>query len=134
MKSQDEELQRLAEAGELKGNNPDSKAYIKVFDALSKEPSFSLPSSFAQNVIQKIAALEAKRETRRDILWLVAGVVTFGITTIVCVVLTGFKFDSGAFTFLKNYGGLAFFGLALAVLFQVLEKKLLPSTKKQSLI
>lgn len=134
MKSQDEELQRLAEAGELRGNNPDSKAYIKVFDALSTEPSFTLPSSFAQNVIQKLAALEAKRETRRDVLWLIAGIVTFGIATIVCIVLTGFKFNSGAFTFLKNYGGLVFFGLALAILFQVLEKKLLPNVKRQSLI
>jgi len=134
MRDQDEELQRLAEAGELKGSNPDNKAYIKVFDALSQEPKFSLPSSFAQGVIQKIAVLEARRETRRDILWLIAGIVTFGIATIVCVVLTGFKFDSGAFTFLKNYGGLVFFGLALAVLFQFLEKKLLPNTRKQSLI
>lgn len=134
MKSQDEELQRLAEAGELRGNNPDSKAYIKVFDALSTEPSFTLPSSFAQSVIQKLAALEAKRETRRDVLWLIAGIVTFGIATIVCIVLTGFKFNSGAFTFLKNYGGLVFFGLALAILFQVLEKKLLPNVKRQSLI
>lgn len=134
MKSQDEELQRLAEAGELRGNNSDSKAYIKVFDALSTEPSFTLTSSFAQNVIQKLAALEAKRETRRDVLWLIAGIVTFGIATIVCIVLTGFKFNSGAFTFLKNYGGLVFFGLALAILFQVLEQKLLPNVKRKSLI
>lgn len=134
MNRQDEELQRLAEAGKLRGDDPHSKAYLKIFDALSQEPSFTLPGSFAHKVTQKISTLEAARESKRDIFWLIAGVVVFGIAGIVCVVLTGFRFDSGAFTFLQNYGGLIIFGILLAIVFQFVEKKLLPNTRKQSLI
>ena len=52
-KHSDKQLQELIEKGQVDLNNPDSRLYKSVFDALSSEPESSLKSGFAENVALK---------------------------------------------------------------------------------
>ena len=94
MSIEDENLQNKIEGGDAPVNGIEANAYKRVFDALNKEPDFTLPVNFADHVI---ARMEAKKESSFDFIWIGAGVAGFIIAAIVSVVLTGFKFNFGAF-------------------------------------
>ncbi|MEJ0054494.1 MAG: hypothetical protein WDN75_01905 [Bacteroidota bacterium] len=121
----DENLQNEIERGDASINGIEAKAYRRVFDALKKEPDFSLPANFADHVIVR---MEARKESSRDFLWMGAGVVGFVIAAIISVLLTNFKFDFGVFKFMAGYPGLVAFGVVFILGLQWLDKKLIRPT------
>lgn len=120
MKLTDEELQNRIEKGHA-ADNLDASAYQRVFDALKKEPAFVLPSSFSDNVIKRIEI--AKPEASKDNFWLGLGIFGFVLSAVITVVLTGFKFNAGAFKFLSGYPGLFVFGISFILLLQYFDRK-----------
>lgn len=120
----EDELQKLVETGNVDYNNPEAKAYKRVFDSLGRETSFSLPSSFANRVMNVLLAREKRKEIRRDYFWLALGIFGFVIAFAVVFVITDFKFTSGVFSFLSSYGGLIIFGIAFVAILNFLEKKI----------
>ena len=125
MKEQDETTQELIEKGVYTEGDIGHRAYRVVFNGVKKTPNFSLPSNFAENVIQRISQLREDRAIRKDFFWLALGLLVFLIATIITIGLSNFKFDTGAFGFIKNYGGLLLFGGLLILGLQWLDKKIL---------
>ncbi len=124
MKTTDEDLQRQFDKGDFSAEGIDAQGYHKVFDALNKEPEFSLPMNFVDKMMAKIESREKSKETSRDNLWLGLGLFSFFIAFIVAAVLTGFKISVGAFEFFSSHYGLVFFGAAFIALLNWLDKKI----------
>lgn len=118
MKSQDEIIQELVEQGNHDGKDAESMAYQIVFNALRKEPTFSLSARFADSVVQQFGQLKEVKATRRDFIWLGTGLFVFLVATIITIELTNFKFGYGAFSFLGDYRGLLLFGAILILCLQ----------------
>lgn len=127
----DRELQEKIENGFEESSDANARAYQLVFNTLKKEPSFRLSPSFSNNVLLKIDQVRERRAARRDYLWLGIGLFSFLVATVIVIVLTGFNFDIGAFTFLRSYGGLLIFGALVVGLIHLIEKELL-NTKRVS--
>ncbi|MEQ9592501.1 MAG: hypothetical protein RLN86_07885 [Cyclobacteriaceae bacterium] len=126
MKSSDILLQESIERDRTgTTNGPDALAYKIVFNALEKQPSFSLHPSFAEKIIQKIKDAKEGQSHRRDLIWLGVGLCAFIMASIFVILVTNLKFTLGVFTFLSNYGGLVFFAIVLVGVLQLVEKILL---------
>lgn len=125
MKKSDTKLQELAQNGQLENTGWDSKAYIHVFRALSKEPSSKVSSHFADRVIDKIIEVQARKSARMDFLYLIIGLFGFGLAAIVLISITGFRPSTGAFAFLLHHSGLMIFTLFFIILLQWMDKKIL---------
>jgi len=123
MNTSDEEIQNKLEANLAVGNDLDSIAYRKVFNAVSSAPTFQLSSQFADKVILKIEAKESKASSS-EIYWLVAGVAVLFVAAIISGLLIGFKPSFGAFTFWASYPGLFAFAIGLFILIQWADKKI----------
>src|SRR5258708_19296436 len=113
MKTRDEDLQEQFDIGNFSDEGIDAQAYQKVFDALKREPEYSLPVDFADRVISLVEAKEKEKEKEisRDNLWFGLGLFSFHIALVVAFVLTDFKLSVVAFRFLAGYPGLVFFGI-----------------------
>jgi hypothetical protein len=122
MNIHDEELQDKILSG-MADDSRDGVAYKKIFHALTSEPDFNLPVHFADKVIREIEAKEEK-SVAREMYWLAAGIFTLSVGAVIGALLSGFKPSFGAYKFLASYPGLIGFGLALIVLIQWLDKKL----------
>lgn len=94
-----------------------------VSDALSKEPNYFLKANFADRVI---AALQAKREAKRDRWAIIVGVV--GMIVALTVVLQKVKFSAP--NFFTGYTGLIIFGMLFAVGLHFVDKLLLSRRTK----
>lgn len=99
--------------------NEEERIYQRVFSAASKEPDFRLKNGFADRVMQRIVASQAAY-SRREWAWFMAGLAVFVVAALVSVLLTGFRFN---FTFLDPIKGLILLGIALAALFQWIDKR-----------
>lgn len=120
----EEQLQQNIEEGLPIKSDADALAYRKVFDALRKEPTYALPPNFARSVVDRLLQMRARKEQRRDNLWLVLGVILIAIAMVVTIALTDFNPNVGVFTFLKSYGGLLLFGVAFVLLLNWVEKRI----------
>ena len=118
----DEELQHKIEAGDQIDASADAQAYRSVFNSLHKEIEFSLPSSFENLVIQRIAARHAK-ESYRDGWWFVGGIILFVIGFVVALVLIDFNPTVGVYTFITGYPGLIAFGAVFVLILNYIDKK-----------
>jgi hypothetical protein len=117
--SSDEELQNQIEStGNASGK--DALIYKEIFNALKREPDFKLPPSFADRVIARI---EAARESKAEMVWLVVGVLSFVVTGIIAVALTNYKLDFGVMKFISGYPGLVAFGVVFILGLHWLDKK-----------
>ena len=125
MKTQDEIIQEQVEKGVYDTKDVNYRAYQIVFNGVSRKPDVSLSPGFTSRVIRKIQQLKEERSLRKDFMWLGIGLFAFVIATIIAISLTNFKFDLGAFGFIRSYGGLLVFGAALIMGLQWLDKKLL---------
>lgn len=124
MNPYEEELQNNIERGHHgDGEEMDAKVYRQVFDALKKDPGYSLPPRFAEKVIAKIAARQ-KKEQLRDYFWFAAGLFLFLVAAVVTLVVTGFRLDFGFLQTMADYKGLALFGLLFVVFLNWLDKRL----------
>lgn len=115
MKLQDIKLQEAIERGkEVDPENPDEKAYGRIFHALSKKPAIEISDDFALRVV---SALERKQSSTviRDYFWLAAGIVFLLTAGIVTILYFGASLDLG---FLAEYKQLAIFSIVMIVLLQ----------------
>jgi hypothetical protein len=126
MNMRDEELQKKIESGH-ESDDMDSRSYKTVFQALSQEPEFKLPASFADRVV---AIAEYKQKSSSpDLLWFGLGIFFLLIAFVVAIVMSGFKLNLGFLSGVSSYSGLFVFGVAFIGLLNLLEKKVL---RKQS--
>jgi hypothetical protein len=116
------ELQRKIENNEPAGNSADAKAYQKVFDVLNKD-IYSLPEGFADLVILRI---EARNSFAKDYLWMGIGLLCLLIAGLVTSTLLNFKLNFGSFKFISGYAGLITFGIFFIIVFQWVDKKMVP--------
>lgn len=114
----DHELQELVERGSYPGDR-DSRLYQTVFKALRTETDYILPADFADRVMATVKA----RYSSRDMLWLMGGVFLFVVALVVAVIVTGFSFSLGVFTFLSGYPGLVVFSAAFVLGLQWIDRK-----------
>lgn len=125
MNNKDEELQKQIDLESISGDGVDAQAYQKVFDALTREPEYTLPVYFADRMISLIESKETAKEISRDNFWLGLGLFSFVIASIVAIVLTGFRPSFGAFQFFAGYPGLVCFGIAFVILLNWIDKKII---------
>lgn len=130
MNQHDEELQNNLESGlPPKGDPLDVKAYQAVFQALKKEPGFSLPPDFARRVASRVAARQGGFS--RDYFWFGAGIFFLVISFVATVLYTGFRLDFGFLKPMADYQGLALFGIAFIILLNWLDRKLVKERQTQ---
>lgn len=125
MKQKDEDLQKEFDRGGISSEGIDAQAYQKVFEALRREPEYTLPIYFSDRLITLIESKEKMKEVSRDNLWLGLGLFSLVIALIVAFVLTDFKASVGAFRFFAGYPGLVFFGIFFILLLHWVDKKIL---------
>ena len=125
MNPKDEALQKQIERRDFPAEGIDAHAYQKVFDALSREPEYTLPVYFADRLVTLIESKEKAKEISRDNFWLVLGLFSLLIALLVAFVMTDFKLSFGAFQFLAGYPGLIFFGFAFIALLNWVDKKII---------
>ena len=115
----DEDIQQRVEQGNH-SDDRETRAYVRIFDALNREPDFSLPVSFASRVASRVMA----GRSSRDIYWLYAGLAACVMAMLVAVLMTGFKLDFGAFKFISGYPGFITFAIAFVAALQWLDKSI----------
>ena len=114
--NREEELQRQVESGRIHEEDDDSNVYQHVFRALKQDPSYSLPSGFADKIMAK---LEQKENTSNlaDYIWLITGLLVIVGMFALTLFMTDFKIDlSFDWGFLKNISGFKGF-LIFAIVF-----------------
>ena len=124
MNHTDEDLQKKIDRGVFSDEGIDAQAYQKVFEALKREPEYSLPTGFADHIINLVEVKEKTKEVSRDNLWFGLGLLSFIIALVVAFALTDFKLSVGAFRFFSGYPGLIVFGIAFILFLQWLDKKI----------
>ena len=117
----EEELQNSVEKG-FQGKNHDARAYRMVFDVVQKEPSYKLPSDFADKVMLRIERASQKSASQ-DMAWLYVGLVFFVIAGGVVIAISNFKISFGAFKFISGYSGLLIFGVLFILTLHWIDKK-----------
>lgn len=118
-----EDLKKQLQSEGLTESHTDARIYQNVFDALKREPEFSLPNGFADSVMLKIKQRH-EESSSRDMIFLVIGVSLMVVAAIVGAILSGFKPDWGIFKFLSGYSGLLIFALAFVALINWLDHRL----------
>lgn len=124
MNPYDEELQKKIEGGVTPDNEDlDTRAYQKVFRALKKDPGYEIPGQFAENVLHRVVSKE-KKGLFNDYFWFFAGILFVLISSIVTIMLTGFRLNFGFLTQMSDYKGLALFGIVFIIFINWLDKRL----------
>ena len=130
MNRYEEELQRNLEAGKNpEGDELDAKAYQTVFNALKREPDFTLSSSFADKVVGMAMKKQNSKSTLREYFWFGLGIFVMLIASVVAIFMTDFKFDMGFLNGLSSFKGLIIFGIFFIGLLHWLDKKLIRPTE-----
>jgi len=125
MNDKDEDLQQQFDRGDFHAEGIEAQVYQKVFDALKREPEFTLPVDFADRLVTLVEEKERVREISRDNFWLGLGLFSMVITLIVAFALTEFKLSVGIFQFFSGYPGLVSFGTAFILLLNWIDKKII---------
>jgi hypothetical protein len=119
----EEKLQNEAEAGKG-GKDLEARAYRKVFDALSKEPEYTLPPSFADKVVMMVQAETTRKASGLEILLAVIGILFLLLTLGIAILVLQFKPDFGFLEGAEKFKGLFIFGMVFILLLQWLDKML----------
>ncbi len=117
----DEELQGRIEKGEF-SDNRDSRTYVKIFEALRREPEFRVSINLAETILRQVDF--SSRRSSRDLVWLYTGLVACFVAMIVAVLLTDFKINFGALRFISGYPGLFVFGILFVLALQWVDRKI----------
>lgn len=123
MNRNEEELQKLIEAGDSPG---DAIAYKKIFTALSKSPEVSLPHDFADKIVSRVIENQ-KQSDARDLFWLGTGLFSLLVAFIGTIVYTGFRLNLGFLEEMSGYSGLFVFGVAFIILLHWVDRRILSS-------
>ena len=125
MNQREEELQHKIEQGQVVEPSADAKAYRDVFAALRKEVDFSLPASFADQLVVRVQQEALRKDALRDRMWFIFGAVLFLAALVVSIVLVQFKPGVGVFTFFAGYPGLVLFGAVFILALHVIDRKMI---------
>lgn len=131
MSEAEKKLQEKIEAGFSGQASDDEKVYQQIFSALEKEPSFTLPASFAEGVIHKIQREQA-RAAKREYFWLCAGIILLVMVMVVAMAFTGFKISAGFLSGISAYKGVFVFGAIFIGILHWLDRKFI-RTKSDAL-
>jgi hypothetical protein len=134
MKHHEEELQRQIELGHAVEPSADAEAYRHVFKALRQEVNFSLPSSFADQLVARVQQEALRRDALRDRLWMAAGAVLLLAALVVSMVLVEFKPGVGVFTFFAGYRGLVIFGVTFILALHFIDRKMIRSGQGRNVV
>lgn len=121
----DEEQQGRIERG-LRTEDRDSRAYIKIFEGLRREPEFVLPSNFSENVVYRLKLTASL--SSRDMIWFYSGLAACLVAMIVSVLMTDFRINFGAFRFISGYPGLVIFAILFVLALQWVDRKIVRRT------
>jgi sterol desaturase/sphingolipid hydroxylase (fatty acid hydroxylase superfamily) len=123
MKNWEEALQQNIESGQSGDNGPDAQAYRAVFEALQKEPEYTLPPAFARQIMQKIEIRQKQRLSIREVravaLAMFLMVAALGFT----IYMTGVKPALGVLNGVKPYWGFIVFALSFIGLLHWLDRR-----------
>jgi len=120
--SEDELIQQQIENGKAP-EGMDADAYRLVFSALKKEPSPRLREDFAKRV--SALAFTPKKSFDWDKFFLFGGLFTLLCVLAYAVLATEFIFSLGTFKFLSNYSYFVIFAIAMVMLLQWIDKKMI---------
>ena len=123
MKNWEEELQQNIESGQPVDNGPDAQSYRAVFDALKKQPEYTLPSGFARRVLQKIEIREKQRLSVREVRAVVLAGVFMILSLAVTIYMTGLKPALGVLNGVQPYWGFIVFALSFIGLLHWLDRR-----------
>ena len=120
----EDDLQNEIERGNASYSGKDAEAYKLLFQALEKPPHTNVSSNFADKVIQRTLAKEQKKESSKEILWLIAG--SFALLVFM---LIAFAYASVAVNFsvlkpLWDYKGLILLAATMIVVFGRIERQI----------
>ncbi len=116
----DSEIQDRLQRGELV-SGPAGSAYQKVFNALSREPQFVLPPSFADRVMLRLIAPPTKS---RDMLWFSAGLAACFVALSAAIWLSGVTVNINIPHAIKDSSGFILLGMLLIVALHLLDRRL----------
>ncbi len=121
----DEELQRSIESNQNVAGQADAEAYKMVFSVLNREVDYRIAPDFADRLVKMISSEVARKEARRDRIWLTLGICAMTIAFIYVFQTVDFEPGVGVFTFVSSYWGLLLFGAIMIVGLHTIEKYLL---------
>jgi hypothetical protein len=103
----------------------DDKFDKLISKALETEKQFELPHSFADRIVNMVEVKSVVKESRSDRWWLVLGIIS--MIGAFAFAFTKVKLDIGvgAYTFFRNYWGLAVFGLIFITALHFVDKLIL---------
>jgi hypothetical protein len=117
----EEELQHSVERGTI-NNDIDSKAYEVVFDALKKEPNYTLSTKFADRVVE-IAAENRSGSASTEFIWLGVGIFLLIIAMVVVLTKITMPSDFGFLSAMGSYSGLFVFGILFIGVLNFIDRK-----------
>ncbi len=125
MKMSEEEIQNKLMKGEYPKGLSESEinSYRHVFHALSKEQVYDLEPDFADRVVDRLAT-RAETSFPHETLWFILSIAGVGIALAVTLYLTEFKIDLSFLNIFSGYWMFFVFGVALVVIIQIIDKKL----------
>lgn len=115
------ELQRGVEEGNA-SNDIDSRAYEIVFDAVKKEPGYTLKAGFADRVME-LAARQASGSATAEFIWMGIGVFLLFIAMIVALANITFTADFGFLSAMSSYAGLFVFGAIFIAMLHFIDRR-----------
>ena len=129
MSTYEEEIQKNLEEGKKPvGDELDIKAYQHVYTALKSDPEFSLPATFADQVIA-VVVRKQRKNSFEEYFWFGIGIFLLLIAFVTSILLTDFKISAGIFGGLSSYKGLLIFGACFIGLLHWLDKRLMRSKR-----
>lgn len=100
----------------------DDKFDQLVSKALENERSFDLPKGFADRVVAMAEARVVKKESGREIWWLVPGIISMLGAVVFAFTRVKFTASVGVFTFISGYWGLIVFGILFITALHFVDK------------
>ncbi|MBT1705469.1 hypothetical protein [Chryseosolibacter indicus] len=126
MNPNEKELQTRVEAGERSADmDVNERAYQIVFNALQKEPDFTLPANFSERLVARIKKEQETKESSKDWILLAIGIVSLSAALIIAIAFTGFKVSLGFLSTMADYAGLFICGVILLAFYNWIDKKVI---------
>jgi hypothetical protein len=118
----DGDLQSSIENNDNTSQGVDADAYRLVFGVLNKDTDFRLPPGFADRLVSMLDTEVARKESRRDRLWLIMGIVGMIGALVYAFLSVDFTPRFGVFTFVSVNWPLIIFGMALVTVLHLVDK------------
>jgi hypothetical protein len=118
------ELQEKVERG-LPVSGRDAEVYQQLFRVLAREKEISLSADFAEIVAKRVTSKERKRVFLEEHLLLLISVLSVLAGAAYCLMKTDASFSLGFLSGMSDYAGVFSFGIALILVLNFFEKRLI---------